>query len=104
MILGLHDARSDSSTSGSSAMVILSADAISTIYIPVGVAHGFYFPEPSIHVYSVSHYWNLDDELGCHWTSPELGMDWSFTDPLLSDKDRSLGDYANMMSVYNAGK
>jgi dTDP-4-dehydrorhamnose 3,5-epimerase len=100
MFLGLHDARPDSASSGLSAILTLSADAISTIYIPIGVAHGFYFPQPSIHVYAVSEYWDPADELGCHWRSPELGFEWPCTEPLLSQRDQSLGDYASMIAAF----
>ena len=26
--------------------------------------------------YSVSHYWNTMDEIGCRWDDPALGLDW----------------------------
>ena len=44
--------------------------------IPPGVAHGFYFHEPSLHVYAVEHEWDPADELGCRWDDPELEIAW----------------------------
>ena len=75
LILGLHDIRPGSATRARSEMIIIEADQPLGIAIPPGVCHGFYFPVPSVHVYAVSEYWNTEDELGCRFDSPELGLD-----------------------------
>lgn len=66
------------------------------ITIPHGVAHGFLFHEPSIHVYAVSHYWDPADELGCRWDDPELGLPWPPVEPLLSPRDAALPPLAEL--------
>ena len=71
-VVGLRDLRQGSRTEGLSVFVELSGDEPASLVIPCGVAHGFYFHEPSLHVYAVTEYWNPDDELGCHWADPEL--------------------------------
>ena len=91
MVIGLHDLRESSRTSGMGACVELDSRAPTALTIPPGVAHGFYFLEPSIHVYAVTHEWDPADELGCRWDDPELGIGWPCTDPVLSERDRSLG-------------
>ena len=48
MVLGLHDLRRGSETCGFGTTVKLSAEQPASVVVPVGVAHGFYFPEPSI--------------------------------------------------------
>jgi dTDP-4-dehydrorhamnose 3,5-epimerase len=85
--IGLHDLREGSPTEGLGATVELAAESASALVIPTGVAHGFYFHEPSIHLYSVTHYWDEADELGCHWADPELGIPWPFTTALVSPRD-----------------
>lgn len=87
----LHDLREGASTEP----VFVQLDALlpSALVIPVGVAHGFYFHQPSIHIYAVSHNWNTEDELGCHWD--EVG-NWPCTNPLLSDRDKELGSLAQL--------
>jgi dTDP-4-dehydrorhamnose 3,5-epimerase len=92
--VGLRDLRDDSPTSGLAAMVELRADAMAAIVIPPGVAHGFLFSEPSLHVYAVTHYWDADDELGCHWADPELGLEWPQRPRLLSGRDELAGTLA----------
>lgn len=90
LLLGLHDLRSDSSTSRCSALVELAPEAAQVAYVPRGVAHGFYFPEPSYHVYGVTHYWDPADELGCRWDDPELAIPWPQIAPALSARDAAL--------------
>jgi len=88
--IGLHDLREGSPTEGLSALVELRGEELSALYIPPGVAHGFYMHEPSIHVYAVSEYWDPADELGCHWADPGLGLRWPDESPLISERDAGL--------------
>jgi dTDP-4-dehydrorhamnose 3,5-epimerase len=99
MVLCLHDLRPNSGTHRCSAMFRLQADDLHLAVVPAGVAHGFYFPEPACHVYSVTEYFNSGDELACHWHDPALGFDWPCTDPLLSERDRAAGSYSEMVSA-----
>lgn len=89
--VGLCDLRQESPTCGLSTLVELQGSAPCALVIPASVAHGFYFHTPSIHVYAVSHEWDLDDELGCRWDDPALGLDWPCSTPQLSERDRELG-------------
>ena len=70
--------------------VDLRADTPSAITIPHGVAHGFYFHEPSLHVYAVSSYWSPEDELGCRWDDPGLRIPWPVSEAVISERDASL--------------
>jgi len=90
MLLGLHDLRPDSSTARCSALVELAPGAAQIAYVPRGVAHGFYFPEPSYHVYGVTHYWDPADELGCRWDDPDLEIPWPPIAPAISARDAAL--------------
>jgi dTDP-4-dehydrorhamnose 3,5-epimerase len=65
MLLGLHDVRSDSPTRGASALLELAGERLQTVYVPPGVAHGFYFVQPTIYFYALSQTWSMRDELGC---------------------------------------
>lgn len=88
--IGLRDLRPGSASYGAATVVRLSEDALRAVVIPPGVAHGFYFPRPSMHLYSVSHYWDTDDELGCCWDDPGLEIPWAPGAPALSPRDRDL--------------
>lgn len=87
--IGLRDLRRGSPTEGLATKVAMSADRLQSIMIPPGVAHGFYFLEDSLHIYSVSTYWSLDDELGCHWADPALEIPWEISNAELSERDAS---------------
>jgi dTDP-4-dehydrorhamnose 3,5-epimerase len=100
--IGLHDLREGSETEGLGALVELATDAPAALSIPPGVAHGFYFHEPSLHVYAVSHEWDPGDELGCRWDDPELGIDWPCSGPLISERDRELGPLSSLRAAWRA--
>lgn len=85
--VGLRDLRRGSPTEGLSALVEMSGETPASLVIPRGVAHGFYFHEPSLHVYAVTEYWDPADELGCQWADPDLGISWPDRFPRVSDRD-----------------
>lgn len=58
-----------------------------SVYIPRGVAHGFYAETPLRMVYMVNNYYDGSDERGVAWNDPEVGVDWPTSDPVLSDRD-----------------
>ncbi len=85
--VGLRDLRSGSPTEGLAAIVELGADRQAALAIPHGVAHGFYFHEPSLHVYAVTHYWDPSDELSCRWDDPDLEIPWPVQSAQVSERD-----------------
>jgi dTDP-4-dehydrorhamnose 3,5-epimerase len=97
-VIAVLDLRDDSPTVGVCETVVL--DGNDGITIPHGVAHAFHFTEPSIHVYSVSHYFDLNDELGCRYDDPDIGIEWSHT-ARISDRDAGLGTLADLQVELN---
>jgi dTDP-4-dehydrorhamnose 3,5-epimerase len=87
--IGLYDARSGSPTQGVGTGFELSAGDFTTLYIPKGVAHGYYTRDGLVLQYLVDEYYTGGDEFGIAWDDPALGIDWPATDPILSDRDRS---------------
>jgi dTDP-4-dehydrorhamnose 3,5-epimerase len=85
--VGLRDLRRGSPTEGLSALVELGEERPGALVIPHGVAHGFYFDRPSLHVYAVTEYWDLSDELGCLWDDPELEIPWPVDSARVSERD-----------------
>ncbi len=102
--IGLHDLRRESKTAGLSATVELTEHEPRAIVLPIGVAHGFYFHEPSMHVYGVTHDWDTADELGCRWDDPGLGIDWPCSTPTVSERDRSLGTLAELAVAWRTAR
>lgn len=99
MVLGLRDSRVASETFGWVAMMRFRADDPHLVVLPPGVSHGFYFPEPSMHIYGVSAYFVRPEAAACRWNDPDLGLDWPCDAPNLSEKDATSGNYAQMLAV-----
>lgn len=88
--IGLRDLRRGSPSENMTALVEMKGTKLHALTIPPGVAHGFYFHEPSTHLYAVSEYWDKRDELGCRWADPELEINWPDVAPLISERDAAL--------------
>lgn len=58
------------------------------VFIPVGVAHGFYAVTDATLTYMVNNYYDGADERGVAWNDPEIGLDWGVSSPLLSPRDQ----------------
>jgi dTDP-4-dehydrorhamnose 3,5-epimerase len=103
MLLALHDVRPTSLSRGRSALLPLDGVAPKSVIIPPGVAHGFYFSEPSLHLQGVDAYWDGSDEFACRFDCPELQLRWPDPKPCLSAKDRAAGTYTDMVRMFLAG-
>jgi dTDP-4-dehydrorhamnose 3,5-epimerase len=87
--VGLVDLRPASPTRGRAQVVELGQERLSAVFIPVGVAHGFYAVTDAMLFYLVDNYYDGTDELGVAWDDPALGLDWGLEGaPVLSERDR----------------
>jgi dTDP-4-dehydrorhamnose 3,5-epimerase len=93
MVVGLRDLRDGARTT---ALVELDGTHPEALVITPGVAHGFWFPEPSWHCYAVDHEFDPADELGCRFDDPDLGIPWPSDDVTLSERDRKLPPLAKL--------
>ncbi len=85
----LHDLREGSPTEGATLCTDLDGEVDRGLFIPPGVAHGFASVTDLLLWYLVDSYYNPADELGLAWDDPEVAADWTVTDPVLSERDRS---------------
>jgi dTDP-4-dehydrorhamnose 3,5-epimerase len=85
----LHDLRASSPTDKATLVLEIGEHDHRGVYIPPGVAHGFYALTDMTITYLVDHYYNPDDELGVAWDDPDLAVTWPSTDPELSGRNRS---------------
>lgn len=100
--IGVRDLREGSPSEGAAACVELNGESPTAISIPHGVAHGFFFHEPSTHIYSVSHYWDLADELGCRWDDPRLEIPWPHAEARISPRDAALPSLDTLLGELRA--
>ncbi|HEY7438806.1 MAG TPA: dTDP-4-dehydrorhamnose 3,5-epimerase [Acidimicrobiia bacterium] len=89
VLAALHDLRASSPTRGKSLTVQLDGVDHRGLYIPRGVAHGFYAITDATITYLVDGYYNPDDELGVKWSDPTMQIEWPGTSPTLSKRDQS---------------
>jgi dTDP-4-dehydrorhamnose 3,5-epimerase len=95
--VGFRDLRVHSQTHGLSGEMRLTGDIPEILVIPPGVAHGFQFHDASIHLYAVTHYWDMTDELGCQWDDPNLGIAWPDKEAILSPRDRDAAPMGDLI-------
>lgn len=102
MFLGMRDLRKGSPTAGMVDTLTITAEEPFAVTLPTGIGHGFCFVQPSMHIYAVSHYWDMADEFACRFDDPEIGIDWPVASPLLSPRDDAAGTLAEMIAAYEA--
>ena len=76
------------------------------VFIPTGVAHGFYALTDATLTYLVDNYYDGADELGVAWNDPTLAVPWQVDTPLLSARDETNPAYGDIapekMPVFGA--
>ncbi|HEX2090433.1 MAG TPA: dTDP-4-dehydrorhamnose 3,5-epimerase family protein [Actinomycetota bacterium] len=87
--VGLFDLRRGSPTAGAKAELRIGDEARRALFIPPGVAHGFYAESDLRLLYFVDAYYTGKDEFGVAWDDPEVGIDWPSREPVLSERDRA---------------
>ena len=87
------DMRQNSATFGHWVGVELSAENKRQLWVPEGVAHGFYVTTPSAEfVYKCTDYYHPASEASLKWDDPSVGVEWPLVAgqaPLLSVKDQN---------------
>lgn len=79
----------------------MSSDDPTVLYIPPGVAHGFYAVTELDLIYWVTHYFDNTDEHGIAWNDPTLGVTWAIDSPTLSkrDQDAAVLDWSRVQGM-----
>ena len=67
------------------------------LFVPVGFGHGFaVLSEEADVAYQVSSYYDPATEKGIVWNDPDVGVDWEVEDPLLSERDKTAPQLAEI--------
>jgi dTDP-4-dehydrorhamnose 3,5-epimerase len=83
----LYDFRTSSPTFRRTQVVLMGDGNPLGLYIPKGVAHGFYALKDSFMTYLVDELYDNSDELGIFWNDPALKLAWDATSPVVSARD-----------------
>jgi len=82
------DLRAGSSTLGKWFGIELTAKNKTLLYVPAGFAHGLAALSDYCEVqYKQTEYYRPEAEGGIAWNDPDIGVQWPFEDPTLSNKD-----------------
>lgn len=93
------DLRAGSPTYGQHAACELSALKANQLYIPEGLAHGFYVTSASATmVYNVTSVYAPKHDAGILWNS--AGIDWPDATPVLSERDGALPPFDSFESPF----
>jgi dTDP-4-dehydrorhamnose 3,5-epimerase len=95
------DLRKSSPTFGQHEKYELDADKGNMLYVPPGFAHGFIALEETIFVYKCTDFWNKGAESGIRWNDPNLAIDWTHENPIISDKDQLLPLFDLNETIFN---
>lgn len=85
------DIRPDSPTFKKWVGVELSEENKKMLYIPEGLAHGFIVISDEAEVlYKASDEYSPELDTGIRWDDPDIGVQWEYDNPIISQKDASL--------------
>lgn len=85
--VGLADLRPGSSTFKMVETIDIGDENQIGVFIPIGVAHGFFSLTDSILTYVVDNYYDGRDEFGVAWNDPRLAVPWGIDNPAMSERD-----------------
>jgi dTDP-4-dehydrorhamnose 3,5-epimerase len=72
------------------------------LYLPSGIAHGFYAPDDMTLLYLVTNEYDGSDELGFRWDDPDAAVPWPDRTPILSERDASSPSLADLVARLRA--
>ncbi|HYH04968.1 MAG TPA: dTDP-4-dehydrorhamnose 3,5-epimerase [Bacillota bacterium] len=93
------DLRCGSPTYGKYVMIDLDAEKANMVYIPQGLAHGFYVIGPhAILQYKVTSVYSPEHDSGILWSS--AGIEWPDFNPVVSKRDQSFPSFEAFKSPF----
>ena len=97
------DLRVGSPTYGKFETFNLSAEKANLVYVPRGLAHGFYVTSDlAIMMYKVSTVYCPENDAGLLWNS--IGIPWLSENPIMSKRDREFVKFADFDSPFVYGE
>jgi len=93
------DIRANSPTYGQFDMFTLNAEDRNMLYIPEGLAHGFYVvSDKAVLMYKVTTVYSPEHDTGILWNS--VGIPWMDNHPLVSERDNKFQRFEGFVSPF----
>ncbi|HWE83997.1 MAG TPA: dTDP-4-dehydrorhamnose 3,5-epimerase [Terracidiphilus sp.] len=93
------DLRPGSPAFGRHALREISAERANLLYIPEGLAHGFYvLSESATLIYAVTSVYDAACDAGIHWNS--AGIAWPDRNPTVSQRDRQFASFEESAGIF----
>jgi dTDP-4-dehydrorhamnose 3,5-epimerase len=93
------DLRKKSPTFSKVAYIPLDDKKMQMVYVPEGFAHGFITLTECEVQYKCTNIYNKGAEGGIRWNDPTLNIQWGIDNPIVSEKDRVLPTFNEMIST-----
>jgi dTDP-4-dehydrorhamnose 3,5-epimerase len=101
--LGLTDLRRRGPSFRSSMAIEAMGEAPCMVVIPPGVAHGIYAHGALSYLYGLTAAWDgSDEDLGCRYDDPAMGIAWPDMAATLLERDAALPDFAALVREFEA--
>jgi dTDP-4-dehydrorhamnose 3,5-epimerase len=101
-IIGLTDIRRRSPSFRRGMTIEVAGDRPRVVIVPPGVAHGIYTPGPMLYLYGLTNYYDGQDQLGCRFDDPALGIAWPDNNPIQLPRDTRLPDLDVLLRQFEA--
>lgn len=93
------DLRVGSPTYGKYDVFDLNSEKANMLYIPKGLAHGFYVKSNSaVLMYKVTTIYSPENDTGIRWDS--VGIPWPIDNPIISERDRMLPKFEDIHNIF----
>jgi dTDP-4-dehydrorhamnose 3,5-epimerase len=96
--VAMVDVRPELESAGPAVLHTIDAPPGTAIYLPEGVAHGFYARDGLTLIYLVTNEYDGTDELGFAYDDPQIAAPWPDPDPVVSQRDRDAGTLGNLVA------
>ncbi|QRF75013.1 dTDP-4-dehydrorhamnose 3,5-epimerase [Thermoplasmatales archaeon] len=97
------DVRAGSPTYGKYVSRELSSENHLILWVPEGFAHGFLALTDAVVLYKATSEYNKNSEGGLIWNDPDVGVEWPFDKPVISEKDTKWPGLKEIKNVFEYG-
>lgn len=101
--IGLKDVRHDQASFRCNMVIDVAGERPAVVTIPPGVAHGIFANTEMKYLYGLTVAWDgSDEDLGCRYDDPKLGIDWSAQTAIVLPRDLALPDFDTLLREYQS--